>query len=189
MPADLPTLINAIPTAEDGHVITPDYHNTVRAAIVQLAAVAGGVATSSVTLAYPPIFFPVDDASRGWEPRQGLATRSDADAANGWFPVTLPDKSRLASMTVVGRKFVAVPGALSLRVLLKRISLADLQTETLINVNLRDVNGEPFSRSGSPTQPLIDNAQFQYYVQATLMNAPADLQIDFYAFQFACRLG
>ncbi len=96
--------------------------------------------------------------------------------------------------------FVSAAGALSLRVLMRRKSLADLTDETLININLKTVNGEPFSATGNVSATgtisgninelsLVDNSKYQYFIQAPMSNAPADLQIDFYAFQIAYSLG
>lgn len=44
MPPTLESLITAIPTAEDGHVITENYHNSLRAALVLMASQLGGTA-------------------------------------------------------------------------------------------------------------------------------------------------
>src|SRR5689334_14752604 len=42
--ADLQTFLNAIPIAEDGDVITQEYHNSLRAAIARIAAYLGDTA-------------------------------------------------------------------------------------------------------------------------------------------------
>jgi hypothetical protein len=189
MPADLQTLIAAIPTANTGQVITPNYHNTTRDAIVRLAALSEGGGGGDITFPHTPILFASgdEDANR-WISGPGMATRPAGPVADGWFPVVLPDKSRLLNMTVVGSKPEDDAGNLLLRVILRRRSLVDLAETILVNMNLKDKTGEPFRESVAPTDVAIDNTQYQYYVRVTMRSAPDDLQITFYSFQFTCSL-
>lgn len=96
LPTNVQALLDAIPTAEDGHVITSEYHNALRDAIRALAGLgdAPGVATHVLTLA--PAFFPED--SNAWDHALGLASKGNNAVANGWFPVQLPDGARIARM-------------------------------------------------------------------------------------------
>src|SRR5215207_7572393 len=106
----LVTLVNAIPTAHGGNIITPQYHNSLRNAVTALAAELGSQTGTGVTFvsSFPPIFFPEDDdSSKYWRNQRTLATRPTGNAAQGWFPVTLQDGARILSLTVVGRKFVS----------------------------------------------------------------------------------
>lgn len=200
----LVTLVNAIPTAQDGHIITPQYHNTLRNAVTAIAAELGSQTGTGVTFvtSFPPIFFPEDDdASKYWSNQLALATRPAGNTAKGWFPMTLQDGARILSLTVIGRKFVSAVGALSLRVLMRRKSLTEVtDDQTFINVDLKNINGEPFRETRSPTitgtssdnlkeVSLVDNSKYLYYVRATMSNAPGDLQMDFYAFQVAYLFG
>jgi hypothetical protein len=190
MPADLQTLIAAIPTAYTGQEITPNFHNTTRDALVGIATrVEGGVGGGDVTFTHTPILFASgdEDANR-WINGPGMTTRPVGPEADGWFPVVLPDKSRLLNMTVVGSKPEDDAGNLRLRVILWRRSLANLAETMLVNMNLKDKTGEPFRESVAPTDVAIDNTQYQYYVRVTMRSAPDDLQITFYSFQFTCSL-
>src|SRR5262245_6855487 len=54
----LDAALAAIPVADDGLLITPDYHNTLLAALVILASQSGTPAPRSVTLTYAPTFVP-----------------------------------------------------------------------------------------------------------------------------------
>lgn len=72
MPTDLQTLLTAIPTAEDGHIITREYHNTLRAAVVGLAQQMGVSVQQEKYLTLSPYFFPADPAPR-WSQGQGKA--------------------------------------------------------------------------------------------------------------------
>lgn len=198
---DLTTLINAIPTAQEGHVITPSYHNTMRAAVSAIATQLGGTDSGSTTLitSIPPMLIPTGDSNATpFVTRVGFSSRPSAPNADGWLQVQLPDKAQIINLTVIGRKFGG-GGALSLRVLMRRRSLTDLSEITMININLRDVNGDPFQHVGTVTVPgggigveelrRVDNSKYLYFIQATMSNAPTDVQLDLHAFLLAYNFG
>lgn len=191
VPNDLQTLINAIPTAEEGRVITPNYHNTARAALVRLASLAGGPpATSKATLVYFPTFFRVGRKEPVWETGLGHSTRPETNSAAGWFPVVLPDGSQVESMSVIGQKTGPVEG-FELKMFLFSVSLVALQRHALMWIALEDATGGLFTREGVSYSGTVtvDNSQNQYFVLASMSNAPEDLVIRLYAVRFVCRLG
>ncbi len=70
---DIEDLLNAIPIAEHGHVITSEYHNSLRDALRGLAQQFDTEAASqTVTLTWSPAFFP-NDPQPNWSHRYGLA--------------------------------------------------------------------------------------------------------------------
>lgn len=104
MPTNLQTLLNAIPTAQDGLVITSDYHNTLKAALLALATHQ----STSLIQSYPMALLPIEQQqSRGWSLRLGRAVLPPIDSdvsvtVHGWMGVCLPNGLRIESMTVFG---------------------------------------------------------------------------------------
>src|SRR5512134_566752 len=95
MATDLQTLVNAIPKAEDGHVITSDYHNSLRAALLamldNLGAIKGGAVVQTIT----PTFFTNKDRS-AWVVLNGVAAATDqAKTTSGFLALGLPDGARI----------------------------------------------------------------------------------------------
>lgn len=111
MSTDIATLINAIPTAEDGHVITQDYHNSLRHAVVALADLLdpNRNASGNVVLSLPPGFL-ANAPGPNWSQTNGVASpvregggaATAAASANGWIPLHLPQGVRIRNMTVKG---------------------------------------------------------------------------------------
>lgn len=133
LPANIQALLDAIPTAEDGHVITSEYHNALRDAI---RALAGGAATPGVqeiTLTLAPAFLSgstaSDDAPK-WNLVPGSAHNSLA--SSGWIAVELPDGATIKSLSVLGKR---PPGAGRLTVRLQRqqVGVSTLETIAIID--------------------------------------------------------
>ena len=62
MPTLLADLINAVPVAARGDVISPESHNSLRDAIVAIVTELGGaVASRKVTLTFAPTFLVLPD--------------------------------------------------------------------------------------------------------------------------------
>src|SRR5262245_38116019 len=90
---DLQSLVNAIPIAEDGRVITSLYHNSLRAALLAIADKLGAdPASGTVTLTFAPSFFPSGGNESPWSLSEGVATKPPgASSTRGWFPLQLPE--------------------------------------------------------------------------------------------------
>ena len=198
MPSTLQTLINAIPTAQDGNVIASTYHNTLRAAVVELAtqleSLAGGGINEVAT--FTPMLFPVYDSGvkmAEWLPAVGLITRPQPGAdADGWMSFRLPDGARITQLAVIGRKTGSHP--VSLRVWMYRNSVAAPSPIQMISINLKTITGEPFQVNGDVSiagatpsviedYRKIDNSLYQYFIEAKLVGAYSDTEVDFFAFQ------
>lgn len=102
MATDLATLLQQIPLAEDGKLITRDYHNSLRAALLALAgqSTTPGKAAKSLTLV--PVFTPWGgDKTPGWLPKQGVAIAGKG-GADGFLPINLRDNEEIKSVIVTG---------------------------------------------------------------------------------------
>ena len=191
---DLRNLINAIPIAEDEHVITSLYHNSLRAALLAIASQIGADPVSgTVTLTFTPSFFSMRN-DPPWLLSEGMATRPvDGNrTASGWFPLQLPEGVRLQSMTVIGRKTGAVE---SFQVQLLRQPINETPTTALITIPLNNA-GDPFQVTGSvqvdgagpaalEEYRTINNSTHKYLVMARLFGAVAAAEAQIFAIRVA----
>lgn len=199
MATNLQTLIDNIPTAEDGHIISRHYHNSMLEAVRELAnqVGTGGPGQTDTSVTYAPVFLSVTDGgvkSPEWVLSLGVSSRpSNTNSAKGWFPLQLPDDATIKSMTVTGQRSGAV---LSCQVRLMRQTIADATTVPMIVVNLKNVSGQPFKATGEvagASLPIIqdfrsvNNEKYQYLVLAelTLSSPTSDAVVDLYAIQIA----
>jgi hypothetical protein len=173
--ADLQTLVNAIPDAQDGNVITSNYHNTVKTVLQAVVSQLEGAAPSprTVTLTVQPNFVPIGTA---WTVTLGVA-RSVA-GSNGFIPLNLPNGAVITQMVAIGgQTSPASSGFASLLVL----PLGGTADTTLILIDL-SAGGNPFTLTGSPNVPgltasalkdmeTVQNSQFKYAIQAEVLGA------------------
>jgi hypothetical protein len=172
----LQTLINAIPDAQDGNVITSDYHNTVKAALQAIATQLEGAAPGSqnLTLTVQPNFVAIPP-SPAWTVTLGVAT--SVASSNGFVSLNLPDGVVITQMTVIGgQTSPATAGFANLLVL----PLGGTAATTLIGVNLstgmnQQVAPTPtasgLTASALQSMQTVQNSQFKYAVQAEVLAA------------------
>jgi hypothetical protein len=130
---DLPAFLQSIPIAQEGHVITTDYHNMLRAALLAMVSQMGGVAPGR-TASLPPSFLEYDGGPN-WNVANGLATpQAGQTSAKGWLPLQLPHGARLEQMTVFGDRTGTVD---SFIVQLLRVTVADMSNVALITFQLK----------------------------------------------------
>jgi hypothetical protein len=208
MPTLLSDLINAIPIAGRGDVISPESHNSLRDAIVAIVTELGGAVESrNVTLTFTPAFLPVPpEAGAGpppeWQVNVGFA-QSTGLGPHGWLPVQLPDASRIQQLWVVfggtGRLVT------KLHVKLQRQStdtsstedLADLSVEGPVDLEGVKERNAPFTNdprvfpaSGREPADIVNNKKFKYFVRAELEGElPSRSLLKIFAFRVDCRLG
>ena len=178
MATDLQLLINAIPVAEEGHVISQDYHNLMRKALAAIVDQLSSTTTgAAVTASYPP-HFTQNGSTPNWRVTNGIAVRDPTGSSDGWFALNLPQGSRIQSMTVKGRRVAAV---LSFTVKLLRVVIGDPDGEnvSVINISLKTAP-DPFTAMQIPTAPgglgptaleelrRVDNTTYTYLVTATV---------------------
>lgn len=200
MATNLQTLINNIPTAEEGHIISRNYHNSLREAVMELAQQVGtgtGPEQTDTSVTYAPVFLPITDGgarSPEWVLSLGVSSRPpNTNSAKGWLALQLPDDATIKSMTITGQRSGTV---LSCQVRLMRQTIADATTVPMIIVNLKNVSGQPFKATGEvagASLPIIqdfrtvNNDKYQYLVLAelTLASPTSDALVDLYAIQIA----
>lgn len=102
MATDLATLLQQIPLAEDGKLITRDYHNSLRAALLALAAGVGSGAAPAKQVALLPRFLRTDADKAAWV-QEGSKAVSSARGAGGVLPLDLRDNERIDSVVLSGR--------------------------------------------------------------------------------------
>lgn len=124
MATDLATLLQQIPLAEDGKLITRDYHNSLRAALLALAGQTGTPANAARQLALVPNFIAFSEKASAWLPKQGTAFAGEG-GADGILPIDLRDNETIASVTVTGRVPSDFDG------ILKQVQLALVQQSLL----------------------------------------------------------
>jgi hypothetical protein len=202
-PLSLQALLSAIPIAADGHVITSEYHNTLRSALLALAqAVGAGLASTATATTIAPVFvLPKNDPHVAWDVSATGAKQPVANPNNspifGWMPIQLPHGEVLQGMTVYGTKKSAVT---DLTITLSRYSLTDTdQTATpLIKVSAKDGSGA-ITASNVVTLPLvtsaasllddlklIDNTKYKYLITANLVPGGDSPVVELTAIQITC---
>ena len=199
-PVSLQLLLAGIPIAADGDVITSEYHNSLRNAILAMAQLMGaGLGSTSTSTTLAPTFVRPFDTPLGWEVTQTGARQAGATAF-GWMPIQLPHGERLQSMTVYGNKGAAVT---DLTITLARCKLDDAsQAATpLITVSAKDGTG-PIKASDvvklnstfGATAALallddfkqVDNDTYKYLITARLAGAGETTAVQLSAIQVNC---
>jgi hypothetical protein len=199
-----------VPIANEGNVITSEYHNTVRDVLLAMAQLFGaGVVSPAINVSFAPQFVgPAGDPAPAWSPTQvgvsqvGPPQEGRPDAF-GWMSVQLPDGARIQSLTVFGKKAAATQ-VLTFSLLRYPLNDVNQTPTTLITLDAKDGTGG-FSPSDSiKTDPSlgtnlalatlddyqsIKNDKFKYIFTARLSGAPANAAVQIHAIQIACSLG
>jgi hypothetical protein len=187
MPTLLSDLIDAIPVAGRGDVISPESHNSLRDAIVAIVTELGGAV---VTLTFAPTFLEASDPLTGgqlpkWAINIGLAQSFGGNpAVTGWLPLQLPDGSQIQQLRVVfgGTK----PLNSQMDVTLQRqdiageISALNLATLSVSSIDRGVIERKaPFSLdpgvrlpAGVPPPDIVNNDKYKYFVRAHLSELP-----------------
>ena len=201
----LSDLINAIPVAGRGDVISPESHNSLRDAIVAIVTELGGaVASRNVTLTFAPAFLEIFNETK-WTLVMGFA-RSPGASAVGWLPLQLPGGSRIQQLRVVFDRTNPLNSPSQMDVKLHRQSIrgGSGPPERLAKISLLgpdNLDGvlernAPFTADplgnpapGAPPADIVNNDEFKYFVRADLLGAPAGSTVNIFAIKVDCRLG
>jgi hypothetical protein len=201
-PTQLAAALAAIPIAEDGDLITSDYHNTLLAALLILAGQVGTPSSNSVTLTLMPNFQPVPAAKAGyllWTQQLGYVTLpanfSPNGGAYGWMGLPLPNGMRIRKLTVYGQRNQT--GNIVCQFNLLKQGLKDLSPAQppLINAILTANQVNPGDGTFTLTAQLGDDQNFivnttanKYILeaQADAIAAPAGTQLTMYTAQIQC---
>jgi len=177
--ADIQTLINAIPDAQDGFVITADYEVTIKAALQAIAGQLGVAGSQTVSITLSPTFLPIAGAS-SWGITFCSAADAGANGTNGWLPLYLPDGAIIQKLLVTAvRTNTAVTGFVQLQI----VPIGMTSGTTLIFVDLSAATSSPSTLPpGTPNVPgvttvalqdlqTVDNSQFKYVLHAQVFGS------------------
>jgi hypothetical protein len=184
--SDLQILIASIPIAQEGHVISSEYHNAIRNALVAIANRLGlGPVSEEITITKAPQFMPLAGQAE-WEHLYGIVQKPpgvNAGNVQGWMQLELPDGARIKRMVVFASKDPAAP-ATPLRIALRRQRMVDTGTNPEL-IRIEVVGEEGLSRGieGDVTLPgsgagagaieefrIVNNREHRYLLTAELIN-------------------
>src|SRR5260370_15158155 len=103
---DIGALVALIPLANDGNIITPEHHNTIRTALQAIAArLAQAPLSDTVRVSIAPVLIPDADHGAAWTVLTGQAMKVPAtggvDVVYGWTPIQLPHGGHITSFNVL----------------------------------------------------------------------------------------
>jgi hypothetical protein len=200
-PGTLTALLGDIPIANDGDVITADYHNSLRSALLALAAFLGqGGLAGSQTQTFGPALIPFDwvnGNSGDWILETTMAVASNGWVA-GWMPLDLPDGVQLQKLNVIETREASLD---SLTVTLGCIPLDNPTADftPLAQVSENGGNGSvttdsaPISPSGISNAAVVaalgsvDNSTYRYFLEVRIKGSQSVLA-RIYAFQIIYTL-
>jgi hypothetical protein len=192
--AQVRALIDAIPFANDGDVITADHHNTLREAIARIAGSVGDTQLARVSIeSFAPQLLPVANGEAPWRTSPRFAVGPTTGfKAEGWMPLDLPHGADIDSMIVRGLIPLEVGGSpldpREWNAKLVRLELAGHVEEVICNGELMDAPRSPDLRfvatlpaataAGlTPAQASglrrIDTSSYRYYFHTRLAFLPA----------------
>lgn len=177
--SDLQVMIASIPIAQDGQVISAEYHNGLRAALIAMANRLGlGTISEEITVTNAPRFFKVDGQGE-WKADVGQVKKASADtgALRGWMELDLPDGARIKKMVV----YAANDSAGTMRVELRRQKMTDpASIADLISIDVAN-NDATTGKEGDVTLPgsgmgaaaieetrAVNNREYKYLLVAEL---------------------
>jgi hypothetical protein len=199
--SDLQVMIAAIPVAQEGHLITSEYHNALRLALVAIANRLGlGTITEEITVTNSPRLLPVA-GSEPWAFNYGTVQQPAGLAAGtnvrGWMELELPEGARITRMLAFARKRGA--GSATFRIALLRQRIADPPVMLKLSeitigdddltrgvegdVTLPDVGGGPATIEEAR---IVNNREHKYLLTAELNTVAADTTAVFNAVQIVC---
>jgi hypothetical protein len=200
----LEAFLKAIPFANDGDVITPDHHNTIREAIEQIGRSLDETQFARVvTRSFTPALLPAADSGLGtWRTRVGGSVGPDSgeDHAAGWMPLDLPGGTNVDTLTVRA----ATPANVDFwSVSLRRQDLAggdsvdvcfkEIQTEANANhagvVVPVPVNVEGLAPAAAAERRRVDNEKYQYLFYTEFNGADQPDGVELRTVQVTCTRG
>jgi hypothetical protein len=190
--ADLQTLVNAIPGAQDGDIITAACFNTIKAALIAIANELGTTtpATQTGVRTLQPNFLTIAGGT-AWVVTLGAAT--SAAGSNGFVSVDLPDGAVIQQMTVMGVQTSPAAKGFAALLVLPVTGTATSTTNTVPNITTLiqidlSTGGNPFTLSSGPTPSVsglsasaltamltVQNQQFKYAVQCEVAGASVQI--------------
>jgi hypothetical protein len=198
--SDLQVLIAMVPIAQDGHVITAEYHNALRNALIAIANRLGlGPVSEEITITTAPRLLRHGNLPE-WEHQYGfvqrLAATPPSGGIHGWMELDLPDGARIKRMVVHATRH----GVGSFRVKLKRQQVTDPDVSPdLIAVEIAADADEARGTEGDVTVPgigagadtiaefrIVNNREYKYLLTAELEAINTDSTARMGAIQIVC---
>lgn len=188
--ATLQQIIASIPTAQEGAVISVDYHNSILAAIKLLATQGGGTSSSAATinLAFAPQF--AADPQFPWILQGGSASKPGGTAtqAQGWLGLHLPDGYLVDHMVISGNKTGNV-GSFSVSLLQYSLTTGSLQQTVLattLDTATTDAAGNFSATARATSGIIVNNSQSKYIMFARIVGADAVATASLYGILIVC---
>jgi len=200
---NLQALLAAIPIAQDGQVITSEYHNSLRAALIALAGQLGlGLSSATTTFTFAPAMLPIGNGAP-WPITANFTAQSTVGTnPDGWQPVQLPDGQSIQSMVVTGKLTAPAPTSFAVTLFRESVDPAAAGPAALLTLEMKTQTGA-FTASGSITASgaatnaaglvaqlaavqdlkLIDTSSYKYFLRATVTGAGNGTQAEIDAIQ------
>jgi len=177
--ATIQDLINSIPDAQDGNVITADYLVKTKQALAALAGQTGGTTSGqSASITFPANLLPIGKNTQ-WVVSIGVA--NDAGGVTDvWIPLNLPDGVVIQQMSAFGAKLnPAATGFVALGIQ----PIGGTAVTNLIMIDLTAA-GNPFQLTGTPNVAgatptslkdlqTVKNSDFKYTIHAQAITTTA----------------
>jgi hypothetical protein len=203
---EIQNLLNKIKTAQEGHIITSDYHNSLRdtlEAIARRVGITVKPASESKIFTLAPNFLPINQR----QPRQfdwkvtfnkaAIPGKEEegpqikGDFVLGAFLVQLPDKAQIRKMTLRGNRDGDEENPVKFLVTLNRREFddEDANPEVLITFDwtLEVEIQKETQELKSPKLGQVDNTRYQYYVEAEWVNAGDSDRFEINSLQVFCE--
>jgi hypothetical protein len=194
---DLQIMLSAIPIAQDDHVITGEFHNALRLALVAIANRFGlRLAEEELTITSAPQLSPAGVAP--WAHEYGVVKKPTTlpGAVRGWMELDLPDGARIKKMVVFG----TTNGVGTLKAKLKRQKVTDpAGIVDLIVIDIPDGADPTKGIDGDVTVPaaaggavaieelrVVNNREHKYLLAVELDNPNSDTTAQFRSVQVVC---
>ena len=204
---DLQIMLSAIQVAQDEHVITGDFHNALRLALVAIANRFGmGLEGGDVTITNAARLSPASPVtlapqSSPWDHEYGFVKKPNLPPTipgnvRGWMELELPHGARIKKMLVFG----TTKGAGTLRVKLKRQKVTDPAVAIdLIVIEIPDGADPTKGIEGDVTVPaagagavaieefrIVNNREQKYLLAVELEGSNVDTTAQFRSVQVVC---
>jgi len=195
---EIMTLLNGIPLARMGDIITSEHHNSLRRAVNALARGIGASAGQTI-LNIEPNFLPVNQrlpAQFDWTVTFNKAivpTNADTkdDNVKGAFNVQLPNNANIQRMIVRGKRIGDEGNPSEFFVTLNRLAYdtPNANPEVIVEIDLK-TNVGPFKESAnakSASLGSVDNTKFQYFILGYWKNAGGSDRFEINSIQIFCN--
>jgi hypothetical protein len=199
--AQLQAFLDAIPYANEGDVITPEHHNSLRAACGRLAnALDQSQIARVVTQSFTPVLLPVIGKEQ-WRITQAFCVGdNDGGTAEGWMPLDLPNGASVDTVTVRGKRLstVTIWSAALRRVELsgtgqREVCSAEIQGAPADGDGIFTAVVPPKAEGVTATQAAelrrIDNTRYRYFFHTRYAGAVQGDALEVRLVQVTCTRG